>query len=189
MCYPVHHQWYILSPKNPCACGLSCGPACRSLEDNSLMLLFPRTRRCLMICFSPHSGECVTRAVPLWYIGLASVPNEVPWKIYSKDCRWWVSGTEVNFQSPIRCFKLWCCISNYVALEYVFKLFCYRKETFQHFHPAFFCVCVWFGFCLFCFCNLPIKWALFLQKFVVILFYLWTFLDAFWVSLSTHDLY
>lgn len=84
-----------------------------------------------------------------------------------------------------------CHISNYVALECVFKLFCYCKESFQHFQPAFLCACVcmvlvWFSFCLFCFCNLPIKWALCLQKFVVTLFYLWPFLDAFWVSLSKH---
>lgn len=83
-----------------------------------------------------------------------------------------------------------CHISNYVALECVFKLFCYSKESFQQFKSAFLCVCLCvYGLvfvCLFCFCNLPMKWALCLQKVVVILFYLWPFLDAFWVSLSKH---
>lgn len=45
-----------------------------------------------------------------------------------------------------------CHISNYVALECVFKLFCYCKESFHHLQPVCVCVCmvlVWFSFCLF----------------------------------------
>lgn len=139
-------------PKKPCACGPSCGPACKSLEDNSLMLLFPRRRKCLMIWF-PHTQvgvwleqslfgtlaqhqsqmKCLGRSIPKTAGGGSVIPK-------------WISSLLLDVSNCE------CHISNYVALECVFKLFCYSKETFQHFQPAFFFVwvfLVWFLFILF----------------------------------------
>lgn len=58
---------------------------------------------------SLHSAHaCVMRAVPPWCSGSAPLINKVSWgwQAYSNTCRWWLSATKVNFQSPARCFKL-----------------------------------------------------------------------------------
>lgn len=148
-------------------------------QESALWSGFPHTQvgvwleQSLFGTLAQHQSQmkCLGRSIPKTAGGGSVIPK-------------WISSLLLDVSNCE------CHISNYVALECVFKLFCYNKETFQHFQPAVFCLWFWFGFC-FCFCNLPIKWALCLQSFVVILFYLWPFLNTFWVSLSkhTHDLY
>lgn len=73
---------------------------------HSVTLLFPGVK-CSTIRISPR--PCVCRwSSPLLHVVSASVTNEVPWgwQIYSKTCRWWLSDTKANFQSPVTRFKL-----------------------------------------------------------------------------------
>lgn len=117
---------------------------------------------------------CVTGAVLLRPIVSASVKNGVSWgwQIYSKTCRWWLSGTEANFRSPARCFRLWMPHFQWWSLwEWFLSCSATARNLASNFN-------------LLCFLhNLCIKWMLCLKIVVVLLF--WLVLDALGVSPGT----